>query len=177
MHGDARAPAEPAFRRFEAVMPRTGFVLTAIAATMSYALAGCSVLKFDLSQQRTPPPSPQTVQFESEPTGADVRTAQGETCQTPCSLALPVESQSVIFAKDGFVSQTVLISVDQPAANHSFFSKRPSPILKPNPVKVLLLVAPPPQPFVQVAPPLAQPAPTLAHPAPPSRDTIPWFPS
>jgi hypothetical protein len=159
-------------------MPRIAFVLTAIAAMMSCALAGCSALKFDLTRQATSPPSPQTVQFESEPTGADVRTAQGLTCQTPCSLALPVASQSVIFAKNGFVSQTVLISVDQPPAKHSFFSKRPPPTLKPNPVKALLLVAPPPAPFVQVAPPLAQPAPTLAEPAPPpSHDTIPWFPS
>jgi hypothetical protein len=157
-------------------MPRIGFVLTAIAATMSYALAGCSVLMFDRSQQRPSLPSPQTMQFESEPTGADVRTAQGLTCQTPCSLALPVESQSVIFAKNGFVSQTVLISVDQPLAKHSLFSKEPPPTLKPNPIKVLLLVAPPPQPFVQAAP-LAQQAPPLARPAPPPRDRIPWFPS
>jgi hypothetical protein len=157
-------------------MPRIGFVLTAIAATMSYALVGCSVLKLDLSQQKMSPPSPQTMQFESEPTGADVRTAQGLTCRTPCSLALPVEGQSVIFAKNGFVSQTVLISVDQPPAKHSLFSKEPPPTLKPNPIKVLLLVAPPPQPFVQVAP-LAQPAPPLARPPPPPRDRIPWFPS
>jgi hypothetical protein len=156
-------------------MPRIGFVLTAIAAAMSYALAGCSALKFDLSQQRTSPPSPQTMQFESEPAGADVRTAQGLTCQTPCSLALPVESQSVIFAKNGFVSQTVLVSVDQPLEKHSLFSKRPPPTLKPNPLKVLLLVAPPP--FVQAAP-LAQPAAPLAQPAPPPpRERIPWFPS
>ena len=177
MHGDARARAEPACRRFEAVMPRIGFVLTAIAATMSYALAGCSALKFDLSSQSTPPTPPQTLQFQSEPTGAEVRTAQGQTCQTPCSLALPVESQSVIFAKNGFASQTVSISVDQPPAEHSLFSKSPPPTLKPNPVQVLLVVAPPSQPFVQVAPQLAQPAPTLAQPAPPPRETIPWFPS
>lgn len=159
-------------------MPRIGFILTAIAATMSYALAGCSVLKFDLSQQRMSPPSPQTVQFESEPTGADVRTAQGLTCQTPCSLALPVESQSVIFAKNGFVPQTILIGVDQPPAKQSFFSKRTPPTLKPNPVKALLLVAPPSAPFVQVAPPLARPTPTFAQPAPPPpRDMIHWFPS
>jgi hypothetical protein len=161
----------------EAVMPRSRFVLIATAATVSYALAGCSALMFDRSHQMPSPPSPQTMQFESEPTGADVRTAQGQTCRTPCSLALPVESQSVIFAKDGFASQTVLISVDQPPANHSFFSKRPPPTLKPNPVKVLLLVAAPPQPFVQVAPSLARPAPMLVQPAPPPRDTIPWFPS
>jgi hypothetical protein len=135
-------------------------------------------LKFDLSQQRTSPQPPQTMQFESEPTGADVRTAQGQTCRTPCSLALPVEGQSVIFAKDGFASQTISISVDQPPEDHSFFSKGPPPTLKPNPVKVLLVVAPPPQPFVQVAPQLVRPAPTLAQPAPPPpRETIPWFPS
>jgi hypothetical protein len=156
-------------------MPRIGFVLTAIAATMSYALSGCSALKLDLlSQQGMAPPPPQTVQFQSEPNGAEVRTAQGQTCQTPCSLTLPVESQSVIFAKNGFASQTVLISVDQPPAEHSLFAKTPPPTLKPNPVKVLLIVAQPSAPFVQVAP---SPAPTLAQPAPAPREVIPWFPS
>lgn len=152
----------------EAVMPRIGFALTATAATISYALAGCSALMFDRSQQRPSPPSPQTLQFQSEPTGADVHTVQGQMCQTPCSLALPVESQLVTFAKNGFLSQTVQISVDQPPPEHSFFSKRPPPTLRPNQVRVVLQTAPPP---------LERPAPPPRQPAPPPVNTIPWFPS
>ena len=151
-------------------MPRTGFILIAGAITISSALAGCSALTFDRMQQRPSLPSPQTLQFQSEPAGADVRTVQGQTCQTPCSLALPVENQAVMFAKNGFLPQTVQISVEQPPPEHSFFAKRPPPTLVPNVVKAVLLVAPPP-------PPLEQPAPPPRHPAPPARNAIPWFPS
>ncbi|MGA8817772.1 MAG: hypothetical protein WB624_10795 [Xanthobacteraceae bacterium] len=156
-------------------MPRTGLVLVAIAATMSNALTGCSALMFGLSAPEPPtPPSPQTVQFESVPSGAAVSTAAGQTCQTPCSLTLSVESQSVTFAKNGFVPQTIAISVNQPPPEHSFFSKTPPPTLTPNPIKVALLIAPPPQPVLQVTP---QPTPLLTRPAPPPREVIPWFPS
>jgi hypothetical protein len=100
MHGvRAGASRAPPFGT-ETVMPRLGFVLIATAATISYALAGCSALMFDRSERRPSAPSPQTLQFQSEPIGADVRTGQGETCQTPCSLALPVESQSVTICKE-----------------------------------------------------------------------------
>jgi hypothetical protein len=149
-------------------MPRIGFVLTATATMIGFALAGCSALTFDQLRQSPAPPSPQTLQFQSEPTGADVRTAQGGTCQTPCSLALPVGSQAVTFAKSGFLSQTVQISVDQPPPDHSFFSKKPPPTLTPNPVKVVLQIAPPP-PDIPAPPPRQPPAP------PPN--TLRWFPS
>jgi PEGA domain-containing protein len=155
-------------------MPRIGFVLVAIALAASNALAGCSTLMLAAAAREPPPPPPQTVQFESVPNGADVRTGAGQTCQTPCSLAMPVESQSVTFTKNGFLPQTVAITVDQPPAEHSFFSKSPPPALTPNPVKVALLVAPPPQPVLQVIP---RPAPPFTRPARPPRETIPWFPS
>jgi hypothetical protein len=125
-------------------MSRMGFVIAAIVTMASYALAGCSALTFDWSKPRSSPASPQTLQFQSEPTGVDVRTAQGQTCQTPCSLTLPVESQLVTFAKDGFVSHSVQISVDQPPPEHSLFAKKPPPILVPNPVRVVLQAVPPP---------------------------------
>ena len=57
-----------------------------------------------------------SVQFESEPPGADVRTAQGQTCLTPCSLAVPLANQSVTFAMNGYVPQTVQVAVQQPEA-------------------------------------------------------------
>ncbi|MFZ2066632.1 MAG: hypothetical protein WAV27_11685 [Xanthobacteraceae bacterium] len=79
------------------------------------------------------------------------------------------------FAKNGFLPQTIAISVDQLPAEHSFFSKTPPPTLTPNPVKVALLIAPPPQPLLQVTP---QPVPLLTRPAPPPpREVIARFPS
>lgn len=125
-------------------MSRTGFVIAAAAVAISCALAGCSALMLDWPRAKPPPSAPETLQFQSVPTGADVRDAQGRTCQTPCSLALPVESQAVTFAKNGFLSHTVQINVEQPPAEHSFFSKSPPPILVPNPVRVVLQIAPPP---------------------------------
>lgn len=156
----------------EAVMPRIRFILVANALAVSCGLAGCSALMVDRSQSDTAPPSPQTLQFISEPAGAVARTAQGQMCQTPCSLILPIESQSVTFAKNGFVAQTIQITVDQPPPEHSFFSKRSPPTLRPNPVKAVLEVAlsPLPLPSVQQAPP-----PT--RPAPPPSNAVPWFPS
>ncbi len=155
-------------------MPRIGFVLVAIAVAISNALAGCSALMLAASAREPSPPSPQTLQFESVPSGADVRTGAGQTCQTPCSLALPVESQAVTFAKIGFASQTVQITVTQPPPERSLFSKTPQPTLAPNPVKVALVIAPPPHPLLQVVPQQSAPP---ARQAPPPRETIPWFPS
>ena len=121
-------------------------VLTAFATVMGVALAGCSSSPFSMPDWLSPRPSPpplQTLKFESEPPDADVRSAHGETCQTPCSLAVPSESQSVTFEKKGFMSQTVRVSVGAPP-EHSVFSKGPPPTLIPNPVKVTLEpVAPP----------------------------------
>jgi hypothetical protein len=105
-----------------------------------------------LKQKPSPPPG-QTLQFQSEPPGADVRTAQGQTCQTPCSLAVPSESQAATFAKNGFLPQTVQIRVGEPI-EHSLFSKSRAPTLIPNPVGVVLQsAAPPPAPTMNVPPP------------------------
>jgi hypothetical protein len=156
-------------------MRRSGLVLAAVAVTMSNALAGCSALMLAASaREPSPPAAPQAVQFESVPSGADVRTGAGQTCQTPCSLALAVEGQSVTFAKNGFLPQTVALTVNQPPPEHSFFSSSPPPALTPNPVKAALLVAPPPPPpLLQVIP---QPGPVPVQRAPLPRQTIPWFP-
>jgi hypothetical protein len=146
-------------------MSRMGFVIAAAAAAVSCALTGCSPFMLDWSRSKPSPPTPQTLQFQSVPTGADVRTTQGQTCQTPCSLALPVEAQSVTFAKSGFLSHAVEISVEQPPKEHSFFAKKPPPILVPNPVRVVLeVVPPPPEP-----PSLPKPVQPVEHYWPSSR--------
>jgi hypothetical protein len=117
-----------------------------------------------LSPTPSPPPL-QTLQFESVPPGADVRTAQGQTCQTPCSLAVPPESQAISISKPGFLPQTVPVTVAE-APDHSFFESAPPPALTPNPVIVSLQPAgPPPR-----RPPMRPPRPPhrpVAHNRPP----------
>jgi hypothetical protein len=87
------------------------------------------------------PPPPTALQFESDPAGADVRTAQGQTCLTPCSLTVPPENQSVSFAKNGYLPQTVQVTVRMP--EHGMFDS-PPPDIQPNPVAVVLQPAPQP---------------------------------
>jgi hypothetical protein len=126
-------------------MSRVGLVVAATAAVMGVALAGCSGSTPALPNWMSPTPSPpqlQTLRFESDPLGADVRTAQGQTCQTPCALAVPSESQPVTFAKIGFVPQTVQVSAGEPPEHH--FWESPPPALTPNPVVVTLQAVPPP---------------------------------
>jgi hypothetical protein len=103
-------------------------------------LAGCSSSSTPDWLKPAPPP-PSALQFESTPAGVNVQTAQGQTCRTPCSLAVPIMSQSVMFSLDGYASQTIPISVREP--EHSFFNQKP-PYLLPNPVQVAMVALPPP---------------------------------
>jgi hypothetical protein len=162
-------------------------------------LAGCTSSSTPDWLKPAPPP-PQALQFESTPSGASVQTAQGQTCRTPCSLAVPVMSQSVTVSMDGYVAQTVPINMREP--ERSIFNKKP-PDLVPNPVQVALVavppppkvkpklrrgvaapkavrtpvaVAPPPMPSVAPAPrPIAAPEPqdsTFPHPTPWSQSPV-----
>jgi len=104
---------------------------------MGVALAGCSSASapswVPSWMTITPPPPPTlALQFESAPPGAEVRTPQGQTCKTPCSLALPLTSQSVNFALNGYVPQTVPVEV------------RDATAFAPNPVEVTLQAVPKP---------------------------------
>jgi PEGA domain len=103
-------------------------------------LAGCSGSS-SLDWFKPAPPPPQVLQFESEPAGASVQTSQGQTCQTPCSLTVPVASQTATFSMNGYVPQTIPISVHE--REHSMFS-HPPPDLVPNPAVVALQPVPPP---------------------------------
>ncbi len=149
-------------------MSRVRLIVTAAITAMSAALAGCSGTSFsmpDWLSPSSPPPQLQSLQFESQPPGADVRTAQGQTCQTPCSLAVPPENQAVSFSKLGFVPQTVQVGIG-PVPDHSFLESAPPPALTPNPVMASLQpAAPPPR-----RPPPLRPKPhkvVAHHPAPP----------
>jgi hypothetical protein len=119
-------------------MLRVRFVVSVATITMGAALAGCSSISMPSWVPFTSPSPPAlvTLQFESQPPGAEVRTQQGQTCQTPCSLAVQPQAQAVTFAKNGFLPQTVQVAPAEPA-EHSLFES-PPPTLTPNPVEAAL---------------------------------------
>jgi len=144
-------------------------------------LAGCSSSS-DLFDSLKPGPTLDTVRFESEPPGAEAKTSNGQTCKTPCALALPVDAPlTVTFTLQGYQpEQETLEPVDQAGS---------LPQLRPNPVMVELTPAPPaPKPTAKprtrkpaakpatakpAAPAAAAPAPAPAPAAQPS-GTSPW---
>jgi hypothetical protein len=125
-------------------MSRFELAAAAMAIVMGFALSGCASVMPSMPGWMTPnwmqskssAPQVQSLRFESEPPGAEVRTAQGQTCKTPCELMVPSEIQPVSVAKKGFVSQTVQVNVGDPP-KHSFWES-PPPTLAPNPVQVVL---------------------------------------
>jgi hypothetical protein len=123
-------------------MSRVALIFAAAAGVMGLALAGCSDSSSWPGWLDSAPPL-QTLHFQSAPSGAILRTTKGQTCQTPCSLAVSPESQSVTFEKDGFTPQTVQVAVAE-QTEHSFFARDPPPALRPNPVDVALQAEPKP---------------------------------
>jgi hypothetical protein len=103
------------------------------------ALAACSSTSSDwLSLDGLKPgPVMDTVRFESEPSGADVKASNGQSCKTPCALALPADApQSVTFTLNGFEPETDQLEVINTPGS--------PPSLRPNPVLAELSPAPPP---------------------------------
>ncbi len=157
-------------------MFRVRFVVSAATVVMGTALAACSSTPSwvpDWMSLGHSTPQLVTMQFESQPQGADVRTAQGQTCQTPCSLALQPQPQAVSFSKPGFLPQTVQIAAGDPP-EHSLFES-PPPTLTPNPAMVVLQPAGPPPRGRPVA---ARPKPHKVHAAvpPPPAQSSPFPP-
>jgi len=129
-------------------MPGAKLVVIAAAAVMGVALAGCSAMPSmpdwapDWMSSKPPSAELQPLRFESDPPGAEVRTIQGQTCLTPCSISVPSEPQSVTINKIGFIPQTIQVTTGEPP-DHSFW-ENPPPTLVPNPVQVVLQAVPPP---------------------------------
>ncbi len=126
-------------------------------AACGFMLAACSSAS-DLFKSE---PQTLTLQFESEPQGAEVKTATGQTCRTPCALAIPATETTASFNLKGYKPLTVPVKVMQP----EFPQDDPSPKFSPNPVYAELeLAGPPPK---KPAPP-RKPAVAKKKPAPPA---------
>jgi hypothetical protein len=134
-----------------------------------------------------PAPAPTTMQFESEPAGAEAKTSVGTACRTPCSMAVAASEFTVTFSLQGYQPQTVPVRVVAPEARDPTAGDDPaSPRLVPNPVYVELQpVAPPPAARRKPAAPARakpKPAPRQAPtamappPAPAPAPASPWPP-
>lgn len=144
----------------------------------SLALAACASGGSDLGSIFTPAPAMDTVRFESEPPGADAKTSNGQTCKTPCALALPTAGPlTVTFTLAGFQPATENIEVVNNTGS--------PPNLRPNPVVVELTAAPPPpakkparkRPAAAKKPapkPAAGAAPAAPAPAAGQQGSSPW---
>jgi hypothetical protein len=168
-------------------MSRARLIAATTFAIVGIALAGCSSASLPSWMQLKPPAPPvQALQFESEPPGADVRTTDGQACRTPCSLALPLTSQSVNIAMNGYLPQTVPVEVTQSGERQADNSFAP-PSFVPNPVDVTLQAVAPPaavkpkpkktkkamaaKPAAPKPAPVAAPAQDSAFPPPPPTNT------
>jgi outer membrane biosynthesis protein TonB len=109
-------------------------ILAIVAGAL--ALGACSSSS-DWLDGLKPGPSLDTVRFESEPPGAEAKTSNGQTCRTPCALALPTDAPlTVTFSLTGYQPESETIEpITQTAA---------PPQMRPNPVLVELTPAPPP---------------------------------
>jgi hypothetical protein len=84
-----------------------------------------------------PQPAVDTVRFESEPPGAEAKVSAGQSCRTPCSLALSVNAPTTVtFSLPGYQPD---IENLEPVANTGSATA-----FQPNPVVVELIPAPPP---------------------------------
>jgi hypothetical protein len=106
-----------------------------------------------------PEPIKDTVTLETDPPGAQARAATGETCTTPCALALPSTGPtSVTFTLAGHAPATEQLEL---VAQGDGTSR-----LQPNPVSVELAAAAPAAPARKPAPRKPARKPTAAKPAP-----------
>jgi len=94
----------------------------------------------------TPTPVKDTVRFESQPPGAEAKTSNGQSCRTPCALALPVTSAlTVTFTLNGYQPDTEKIDLVAQMGNPTEF--------QPNPVVAELTPAAPVKPVKKPPPP------------------------
>src|SRR5215475_4727530 len=105
-------------------------VLAVIGSAL--ALAACSSNSDWMNLDALKPgPSLDTISLESEPPGAEAKASNGQTCRTPCALALPVDpASSITFTLNGYQPETEKLE--------AITSTGEPPRLRPNPVVVEL---------------------------------------
>lgn len=151
------------------------------------ALAGCSSTSMpsmpSFSGFKSEPPAV-TVQFESSPSGAEAKTASGQSCKTPCSMSVPAaDGFSVTFSLPKYQPETVPVLVVRQQADASgnpdyAQGQSVTTVVDPNPVFAELKPAGP-QKGGKAAPHAAAKPPKPKKPKPsvaPADDTSSPFP-
>ena len=125
-------------------------------------------------------PAATTMQFESEPAGAEAKTSLGQVCRTPCTQTVTASEFSVSFSLPGYQPQTVPVRVVAAADGSDAEGAR----LVPNPVFVELQPAgaapakkPAPAKKKPRAAPRAAPTAMAPEPAPAPAPASPWPPA
>jgi hypothetical protein len=110
-------------------------VLTIVAGALTLAACSSSPDWMSLDGLK-PSPAMDTVRFESEPPNAEVKAAGGQSCRTPCALALPVTGPTTVtFTLAGYQPETETLEPITAIGSPTN--------LRPNPVTVELTPAPP----------------------------------
>jgi hypothetical protein len=136
-----------------------GIVIRVIAViAWGLMLAACSTTMPSLDFMKSAPQT-ETLVLESEPPGAEARTSLGQSCRTPCQLAVQPGSEfSVTLALSGYQPQTVPVRPEAQGAS-------PATRLAPNPVHVnLQAVKPPKKPVAKKKTPVAATRPAASRP-------------
>ena len=104
-----------------------------------FTVAACSVSMPSLDFLKSAPQT-EALRIESEPPGADAKTSSGQSCRTPCQLAVqPGGELAVTLALDGYQPQTVSVRPEAPAqAPGALEAATGAPRLAPNPIYVEL---------------------------------------
>jgi len=153
---------------------------TVVIAACGLSLAGCAGLP-SMPSFSMPGfgPATTTIQFESEPAGAEARTSTGQTCRTPCAQAIASNEFTVAFSLNGYQTQTVPVRISSSTeAVDPNTGVAPSPRMVPNPVYVELVANPAPPPAARRrAPPPRQQQPVAQRPAPQQQQPAPAAPA
>jgi hypothetical protein len=105
-------------------------------------LAACS-MSMPSFMQSAPPT--EVLRVESEPPGADARTAEGQSCRTPCELTVPATGElAVSFSLQGYHPQTINVRAEATPGASNVPGAAPTR-LQPNPVYAELTPTTPPR--------------------------------
>jgi hypothetical protein len=139
-------------------------------AASAIALGGCASINMDwLPTGAISPSQPVSLRLESEPPGAEARTAGGQACRTPCTLSLPASGDvAVTFTLAGYRPETVPVKLLMPGDPRGDPDAVASVQFNPNPVVAALEPVPPPPPAAKKRSTTAKPR-TAAQPAPAAR--------
>jgi hypothetical protein len=153
-----------------------------------FTVAACSASMPNLSFFSSSPPT-ETVRFESEPAGAEVKMSSGQACRTPCELSVQAAPElSAAFTLAGHQSQTVSLKSEQSSGLVASSHISPNPVyaqLQPVPTaptakkkkRKPVVASPKPAataPVASAAPAAPPPMPATSAEAAASATNYPW---